>query len=176
MSEMQIVGVRLIQTTSNHDQRGMLATIYRESETGTYRQWNHIASHANVLRGVHAHLDYDELYVPIMGRMFLFLKDARTKSSSFDAEMSFWSEDIQNRSLFVPRGVAHAVYFATSGVLLYGLSSPWSGAGEVTCRWDAPEIAASWPDPHPVLSSKDSNAGSFTEMTMAIEGMERSHR
>ena len=174
MAEMRILGVRLIETTPNYDHRGVLSTIYQESEAGVFQQWNHISSHANVLRGVHAHLDYDELYVPVQGRMFLFLKDARPWSPSFAKEMSFWSDDIQDKSLFVPRGVAHGVYFATFGNLIYGLSRSWTGDGELICRWDAPEIRTRWPNAHPILSNKDSVAGGFVEMTRTIEEAEKS--
>ncbi len=166
---MRIHGVRLIEIPPNLDHRGSLSTVHRDTQAGPFAQWNCIRSDANVLRGLHAHRDYDELYVPIRGRMFLLLKDARSSSPSSGAEIGFWSEEIEDKSIFVPSGVAHGVYFATDGILLYGLSRIWTGAGELECRWDDAEISTRWPARDPILSDKDTAAGSFAAMVTALE-------
>ena len=81
-----IQDVRVIPNAVNPDHRGSLSTIFARGDPhrlSEMMQWNRVASHANVLRGIHAHRRYDELYVPMVGRMFFLLKDARRKRSQF---------------------------------------------------------------------------------------------
>ena len=169
---MTIRDVRVIPSSVNPDHRGTLSTIFALGDPhhlSEMVQWNRVASHANVLRGVHAHLQYDELYVPIVGRMFFFLKDARRNSASFGSEMSFYSEEFADSSVLVPLGVAHAVYFETDGILIYGLSGLFTGDDEFGCRWNDSAIRVEWPASNPILSERDACAGSFAEMVEAVE-------
>jgi dTDP-4-dehydrorhamnose 3,5-epimerase-like enzyme len=171
-SATTIQDVRVIPSSVNFDHRGALSTIYARGEPhhlSEMVQWNRVASHANVLRGVHAHFRYDELYVPIVGRMFFLLKDARRNSASFGSEMSFYSEDFPDSSILVPLGVAHAVYFETDGILIYGLSSRFTGDDEFGCRWNDSAIRVKWLTSNPILSERDNCAGSFAEMVNAVE-------
>ena len=162
---MNIEAVQLISFKAMSDARGSLTEVFRSDDAAeNIEQWNCIRSHANVLRGMHAHLLYDELYVPVAGRMFFVLKDARASSPTFEREQSFFLDDQTKRGLWVPRGVAHGVYFETAGVLLYGLSACWSDAQEYGFRWNDRAVKTAWPGTRPVLSERDANAASFTEM------------
>ena len=176
VAEVHIQGVRLIEHAINPDHRGSLSTVHRVTETGSFPQWNCIRSGATVLRGLHAHLSYDELYIPIHGRMFLLLKDARINSPSFGAEISFWSEEIEQKSIFVPSGVAHGVYFATEAILFYGLSQIWNGDGEFGCRWNDVEIKTEWPAHNPILSERDAAAGTFSDLAGTLVRTSRQAR
>ena len=164
--------VRIIPHHVNPDARGTLSTIFSQHDSrplAPMQQWNRVHSHANVLRGLHAHLLYDELYVPLSGRMFFLLKDARRRSPTFGAEMSFYSDEFPASSILVPIGVAHGVYFETEGVLLYGLSAIYDGSGEFGCRWNDSEVACRWPATEPSLSERDDCAGTFSAMADAME-------
>lgn len=166
---MNIQAVQLIPSKVTSDARGSLSEVFRSAATGAkIEQWNCIRSHANVLRGMHAHSLYDELYVPLAGRMFFMLKDARVSSPTFRAEQSFFLDEQTKTSVWVPRGVAHGVYFETAGVLLYGLSAGWRDAHEYGFRWDDPSLKAAWPAPRPLLSERDANAASFKDMLAAM--------
>jgi dTDP-4-dehydrorhamnose 3,5-epimerase len=138
------------------------------------KQLNVVRSGATTLRGMHAHSRYAEHYVPILGRMFFVLKDARQAEPSFGEELSFWVDGGNEIGLEVPAGVAHGVYFDEPGVLVYGLSSVWTGANEYGCRWNDPAIAALWPTQDPTLSERDSIAGSFDELVSALNADLRS--
>lgn len=165
--DMAIQGVRIVDGNARKDHRGSLTTVFVRAgadDLGEMKQWNCIRSDANVLRGVHAHLDYGELYVPILGRMFLLLKDARINSSSFGEEMSFYLDELEASAIWVPAGVAHGVYFATPGILTYGLSNVYTGTLEFNFSWNSSEIRSAWPASDPILSDRDSKARSFSEM------------
>jgi len=166
---MNIQAVQLIPFKVTSDTRGSLSEVFRSAGTGkTIEQWNCIRSRANVLRGMHAHLLYDELYVPVAGHMFFMLKDARASSPTFQAEQSFFLDDQARTSVWVPRGVAHGVYFETAGVLLYGLSAGWRDAQEYGFRWNDSSVKTAWPAARPVLSERDANAASFKDMLDAM--------
>jgi dTDP-4-dehydrorhamnose 3,5-epimerase len=144
--------------------------IYLAGQDGTPHvvQWNVVRSLAGSLRGIHAHSDYDEYYVPLTGRMYFLLKDARESSPSFRAELSLWSDQIPGTAIEVPKGVAHAVYFETDGILAYGLTSPWNNDGEFGCRFDDKDILTPWPAMPAMLSERDSAAGTFSSMVRDI--------
>ena len=166
---MDIQAVQLIPFKVTTDARGSLSEVFRSAGAGEkIEQWNCIRSHATVLRGMHVHLLYDELYVPVAGRMFFMLKDARASSPTFEAEQSFFLDDQAKRGVWVPRGVAHGVYFETAGVLLYGLSACWRDANEYGFRWNDPSVKAAWPIARPLLSERDANAPSFKDMLAAM--------
>lgn len=168
---MKIDGVELIPFKVTHDTRGSLSEIFKSGVGTRFRpqQWNWIRSRSRALRGMHAHMLYDELYVPLEGRMFFVVKDARRSSPTFGVEQSLWSEDLMNASLAVPVGVAHGVYFETPGALMYGLSAPWSGEHEYAFRWNDVAVATKWPTTDPLLSERDTTAGSFIDMVAAME-------
>jgi dTDP-4-dehydrorhamnose 3,5-epimerase len=168
---MSIRGARLIPFNVSRDSRGSLSEVFRSDAHGgaPLHQWNWVKSRANVLRGMHAHLLYDEVYVVVKGRMFFLLKDARHTSPTFGREQTFSSDELSSASLVVPTGVAHGVYFETAGTLAYGLSSSWDGQQEYAFRWNDPAIETRWPATDPLLSERDARAGSFMEMVRAIE-------
>jgi dTDP-4-dehydrorhamnose 3,5-epimerase len=168
---MRIHGVQLVPFSVSRDSRGSLSEVFRSDAHGGFslHQWNWVDSRANVLRGMHAHLRYDEVYVVVKGRMFFLLKDARRSSPTFGNEQSFSSDDLSNTSLVVPTGVAHGVYFETAGILAYGLSSAWDGGQEYSFRWDDPAVQTRWPTADPLLSERDTKAGSFADMVISIK-------
>jgi dTDP-4-dehydrorhamnose 3,5-epimerase len=96
--------------------------------------------------------------------MFFLLKDARASSPSFRAELSFWSDQISDMAIEVPRGVAHGVYFESEAILAYGLSSPWNDEREFDCRFDDKDILTPWPAVPALLSERDRAAGTFAHM------------
>jgi dTDP-4-dehydrorhamnose 3,5-epimerase len=168
---MKIDGVQLIPFKVTHDPRGSLSEVFRSDVDGGYplQQWNWVKSRSHVLRGMHAHLLYDELYVPVEGRMFFLLKDARRSSPTFGNEETFLSQDLSSASLVVPIGVAHGVYFETAGTLMYGLSASWDGEHEYAFRWNDSAVKTKWPTTDPQLSERDTIAGSFMDMVAAME-------
>lgn len=163
--ETTISGVHLTKQSPASDRRGSL-TVAHVGELHGYglQQVNVVRSCAGSLRGMHVHTKYIEHYIPIAGRMFFLFKDARRWQPCFGQEMSFWVDESDQISVTVPPGVAHAVYFAETGTLVYGLTAPWTGQDEYGCRWDDPSIATPWPTRSPVVSDRDFAAGTFEKM------------
>jgi dTDP-4-dehydrorhamnose 3,5-epimerase len=171
METGKIAGLAVLSPKLNSDSRGSLDVIFAKGWPGvpTVEQWNVVRSQAKVLRGMHVHSRYDEIYASVVGRMFIVLKDARRRSETFGVTMTQWIDNVSaNHTIVVPAGVAHGVLFTTHGILTYGLSSPWTGRNEFNCRWDDPEIGVDWPEPAPLLSKRDTVAGSYADMVAAV--------
>jgi dTDP-4-dehydrorhamnose 3,5-epimerase len=165
-----IDGVALLDLDSHVDRRGALTTLFVSGPGDTPPvQWNVMRSVPGVIRGIHVHSDYSEYYVSLGGPVFVHLHDARRSSASFGRSANFWLEHTATAAIRVPAGVAHGVAFPEGGLLLCGLSAVWSGAGEFGCRWDDERLAVPWPIKHPILSDRDSSAGSYADMVSALE-------
>lgn len=160
-----IDGACVFPSNAEADDRGVLRA-YRFSEAGlpAAMQFNVVSSRRNVLRGLHAHSHYDEYYIPVSGRMFFALADARRGSPTFGRTAAFWCYPEHAVGFRVPVGIAHGVYFADDGLLCYGISAYWTGVGEFECRWDDADLRIAWPCVDPILSVRDANAGSFGRM------------
>jgi dTDP-4-dehydrorhamnose 3,5-epimerase len=170
----RIAGCRPIALKTNADARGCLFEVFREEWNGAFPtvQWNACVSRAGALRGVHVHVDYDEYYTLLTGRVFLALRDARRRSPTFGVGIGAEWAAADALAIPVPAGVAHAVYFLEDSVLSFGLSSYWRADRDVVgCHWDRLDPAIRWPADTAVLSGRDSGAGSFEEMVAHYEAL-----
>lgn len=168
---MEIAGVSFLAPEINPDIRGSLDVVFSERWPSVFpiAQWNIVRSSAGVLRGIHAHSKYSEVYAVLTGRMLLALKDARLDSPTFGLSTLAWLEPrFRNDVVLVPAGVAHGVYFETEGILGYGLSECWTGSGEFNCAWNDPALEIDWPPIDPVLSTRDAAGGSYRAMVDAL--------
>lgn len=168
----RIAGCRPVAIKANADSRGCLVEIFREEWNGAFPtvQWNACVSRAGVMRGVHVHVDYDEYYTLLTGRVFLALRDIRRHSPTFGVGFGAEWSATDGIAIPVPAGVAHAVYFLEDSVLAFGLSGYWRADRDVVgCRWDRLDPSIRWPAETATLSGRDSGAGTFDEMLAQYE-------
>lgn len=166
-----IEGVCFLRPKLNPDKRGSLDVIFNDRWPGVpaISQWNLVRSLGGVLRGMHAHSRYHEVYVAVVGRMYIALKDARRESPTFRRTMTAWIDQGESYlAVVVPAGVLHGVYFQSEGILGYGLSSAWTGANEYNCAWNDPDLALDWPIETPILSERDASGGRFLDLVEAL--------
>lgn len=171
-----IHGCAPVPLPAHRDHRGCLFEIFREEWPGSLKpvQWNASASSAGVMRGVHVHADYDELYTLPSGRVFMALRDIRRQSPTFGASIGFEWSAASGFAVPVPAGVAHVFFFLEPSVLVFGLSRYWTPELDVLgCRWDDLDPALTWPVTAASLSARDSEAGSFAEMVVRYETLVR---
>lgn len=170
----KISGVYAFNANRELDDRGSLtAFAFREDQPRHMEQLNVVRSTAGVLRGIHAHADYDEFYVPIDGRFYFVLCDSRKNSASFGQRIEFEVDTTDFIGFRVPSGVAHGALFISQGTLAYGISKVWNGQGEFGCRWDDPDLKFNWPVLDPILSEKDTNAGSYNRLVDELNELVR---
>jgi dTDP-4-dehydrorhamnose 3,5-epimerase len=172
-----IEGCTPVPVVANADDRGCLFEIFREEWAGAFKtvQWNACRSLAGVMRGVHVHIDYNEFYTLPFGRVFLALRDIRRTSPTFGKSVGFEWSAADGFAVPVPAGVAHAVFFLDDSVLAFGLSGYWKAELDVVgCRWNDLDPSLRWPAESAMLSTRDTEAGSFADMVRKYEALSAS--
>lgn len=155
-----ISGAVVRDLVPHSDARGMLFELFREDwgDFPTPRQWNLVRTQANTLRGVHVHRCHDDYLIVVSGVMFLGLHDIRANSPTRDRSALLRLGGNHLQAGFVPRGVLHGFYFPSEATYVYGLTSCWTPADDLGCRWDDPDLGIEWPTTDPIVSERDKNA------------------
>ena len=139
---------------------------YRQSwDLPHFNQFNAVHSNTGVLRGVHVHPTHADYLLVLSGKMLLGLHDIRRESATHRQSTILELSGEQPMCCFIPVGVVHGFYFPEPTFYVYGLSEEWNLEGDFGCRWDDPQLGLNWPvDGDPLLSRRDKNAPSYTEM------------
>lgn len=164
-------GVLLLDLPSHDDARGAVVEAFRPSWLPGFpsAQWTLLRSRPNVVRGVHCHLRRTDFVVPAVGTVAVVVVDARPGSASFGLVERVVLDAAAPRALLVPVGVAHAFETTGEATVLTGLDTVWDPADEFGCSWSDPLLHGWFEATDPVLSERDSGAGSFDEMVAALD-------
>jgi dTDP-4-dehydrorhamnose 3,5-epimerase len=160
-------GVRLVPLTPHADERGVFTELFRASwEVGVAPiQWNAVSSHANVLRGVHAHVRHTDYLTLAVGHATIGLHDLRPESPTEGLGTTVELDSEAPAALVIPVGVAHGFYFHTErSVHVYAVSHEFDPNDELGCRWDDPELDIAWPCSQPLISLRDEALGSLSDL------------
>jgi dTDP-4-dehydrorhamnose 3,5-epimerase len=159
-------GVQLLPLRSHGDTRGLFTEIYRDAWNLGPRpvQWNMVRSEANVLRGVHVHTRHADLLTVADGELILGLRDLRPASPSHGMSVMLRISTEDLHMAVIPVGVAHGFYFPRPACHIYAVTEAFDGSDEFGCRWDDPALELNWPCREPMLSKRDSEAGSLAEL------------
>ncbi len=150
-------GVEIHRLKRHADSRGALYEMYREAWTPQppFRQWNVVRSEGSVLRGVHVHPRHCDYLHVLEGSMLLGLHDLRPEDPAERISCLVELGSSEPCAAFIPPGVCHGFWFAKPTFYIYGLSTGWSMAEELGCRYDDPSLGLDWPAENPVLSPRD---------------------
>lgn len=159
-------GVKIVPLQMHHDDRGMVAELYRkEWAVGLEAlQWNVSHSKTRVLRGVHLHWKHMDYLIVLKGHMTLYLHDVRPGSISRGQTFVVDLKDNALQAAVIPTGVAHGFYFNQDTTHIYAVSEYWNHEDELGCMWNSPELNISWPTDNPMLSLRDQNAFTYNAM------------
>jgi dTDP-4-dehydrorhamnose 3,5-epimerase len=162
----------LRRLTPHPDGRGTFVEMFRsEWVLGPEPvQWNMVRSAENVLRGVHLHTSHSDYITMAAGEMLLGLHDLRPNSPTLGLSTIVRLSADDPHLAVVPVGVAHGFYFPAPACHVYAVSRAFDGSDEFSCRWDDPMLGLAWPCTAPILSPRDSRAGSVCAM-MAEAGL-----
>ena len=175
--EIPIVGCTPVPLRPNPDDRGCLVELFREEWPGAFKtvQWNACVTYSGVVRGVHVHVDYDEFYTLLVGRVFLALRDIRRVSPTFGTTVSFEWSAADGFAVPVPAGVAHVALGLEDSVLAFGLSGYWNAELDVVgCQWQDLDPSLRWPIDISGISARDSQSGTFASMVAKYEELSAS--
>lgn len=154
--------VEILPLVKHRDARGWLSEVFRKDRVAHDPcQWNVTASEPNVLRGMHVHIRHRDYLVVLQGRMSVGLFDIRPQSPTqrHAAMVTLAGEPLS--ALRVPVGVMHGFYVHEPTIYLYGVDAYFDAADELSCHWADPRLSLTWPCAAPVLSERDSRAGTL---------------
>jgi dTDP-4-dehydrorhamnose 3,5-epimerase len=159
-------GTFVIEATKHSDARGYLIRTYCQNTFAT----NHLNTNwsqscitsspiEGTLRGMHfqtkPHAEI-KLIRCITGRVWDCLVDLRPDSPTYLRWESFELSEQNDRSLYVPEGIAHGFLTLTPDVrMLYSMSTPYAPDSVSGVLWNDPALAIVWPKIPIVIAEKD---------------------
>ena len=179
-TETKIAGVILIEPRVFRDDRGyFLESFQREryAEAGIaleFVQDNHSYSSRGTLRGLHAQnrKPQGKLVRVVEGEVFDVAVDVRPESETFGQWVGVTLSADNFHQLYIPPGLAHGFCVLSDVAQFeYKCTDYYDPDGEVSIRWDDPDIAVDWPIKAPVLSAKDADGVSLAEGVELLSGV-----
>jgi dTDP-4-dehydrorhamnose 3,5-epimerase len=168
--------LRIIAHKSHSDSRGSL----RETYNKKIISWDKFIfeyasiSKKNVLRGFHFQYKHQQskLITVIKGKILDWVIDLRRNSSTFGKTFSIILSENNCKSLYVPKGFAHA-YFSIQqmNVIYYKLSDYYDPKFEDGIYFNDKDINAKWPKTKLIVSKKDKLLGSFQNFKIKYKGL-----
>lgn len=168
-SPSEIHGVVQRPLQPNADDRGMLIELHRTAWTPGFApvQWNLVHNRKNVFRGFHCHVRHTDLLSIVDGSMVLGLKDLRVGSPTYNRTERLTMTP-ETGLVMIPPGVGHGFYFTERATFLNAVSHEWSKEDELGCRWDDPDLDINWGCSDPIISERDTLAGTLSELQAVV--------
>lgn len=171
--ETSLKGVLLIEPSVKRDDRGFFMETYNQrdfAETGITEQFvqdNHSRSVRDALRGLHYQLHHPQakLCRVVSGKVLDVVVDIRSGSSQFGEYTSIVLSAENKRQIFIPPGFAHGfLVLSDSAEFLYKCSDFYHPEDERGVLWCDPNLAIAWGSKSPLLSTKDLNLPSLSQI------------
>ena len=169
-------GLKIIKQKNNIDNRGSL----RETYNKKIIYFNNFCfeycttSKKNVLRGFHFQYKHQQskLVTVVKGKILDLVIDLRRKSSTFGKSYSITLSENNCKSLYIPRGFAHA-YFSIQkmNIIYYKLSDYYDPKFKGGIYFNDKDINAKWPKTKLIVSKKDKLLGSFQNFKIKYKGL-----
>ena len=161
-------GLKIIHQKKIGDSRGNLRETFRKKII----KWDNLifdyttVSKKNVLRGFHFNSKFPQAkFVTVLkGKILDYVIDLRKKSKTFGKSFSIILSDSNCKSLYIPKGFAHAYYsFSSLNIIYYKLSNYYHPKYENGILWNDKYLRIKWPTTKPIVSKKDKKLGTFIE-------------
>jgi dTDP-4-dehydrorhamnose 3,5-epimerase len=160
----ELEGLLIIEPKVFGDARGFFmetwnARRYAEAGIGaTFVQDNLSFSRRGTLRGLHYQnpVPQGKLVSVLEGAVFDVAVDVRRSSPTFGKWHGLTLSSENRRQFFIPPGFAHGfLVLSETAMFCYKCTDFYFPGGEMTIRWDDPEVGIGWPMKDPLLSEKD---------------------
>ena len=171
--ETELPGVIIVEPRVFGDDRGFfMETFHSEkfAQAGiptTFLQDNHSRSSRGVLRGLHYQepVAQGKLVRAVTGAIFDVAVDIRPGSAMFGRWVGVELNDENRRQLWVPPGFAHG-FLVLSDVadVVYKCTELYDPKGDRSILWNDPQIGIQWPGANPLLSKKDAEAPTLSDL------------
>lgn len=170
----------IIEPQIFEDNRGFFLETYHQEKFNklglnyNFTQDNHSYSkYKNTVRGLHYQLNpmSQTTYMRVVsGAIMDVIVDLRKESPTYKQYIKTELSEDNKRMLLFGKGFAHGFLTLTDHVnILYKMDNFYSHAHDRTIVWDDSDLAIDWNlSSTPILSPKDQNAKSLTEMESEI--------
>lgn len=158
------------------DERGFFLESFHqqryEQQTGitqTFVQDNHSRSAKGVLRGLHFQKTRPQgkLVRVVRGEVFDVAVDIRPHSATFGQWEAVILSEQNKRQFWVPPGFAHGFQVLSDFAdFEYKCTDYYFPEDEGSLAWNDPQLTIDWPIKTPLLSAKDANAGTLSELNL----------
>lgn len=167
--ETELAGAYVVEPEPIEDQRGFFArtfcaeTFARQGLAASFDQISISFNRtAGVLRGLHLQRPPKaeaKLIRCTAGAVFDVIVDLRAGSPTYGRWIGVELSAANRRQLYVPPGLAHGFQAIMDGTeLAYHIASPYAPELQDGVRFDDPDLAVAWPDPHgAIVSDRDRN-------------------
>jgi len=171
-NETSLPGVLLIEPDVYGDERGYFLETYNQQSfekhvPDVFVQDNHSLSAQGILRGLHAQNPHQQgkLVRVSRGEVFDVAVDIRTGSPSFGQWYGTNLSAENFLQMYIPAGFAHGFcVLSDSAEFQYKCTDTYHPEDEMVIAWNDPEINIDWPVSDPVLSNRDQQGHSLTEL------------
>jgi dTDP-4-dehydrorhamnose 3,5-epimerase len=175
IKEREIKGVFEIELAPHEDDRGSFMRTFDKKilkAWGLDRDWVQENQSFNktrgTVRGLHLQLHpcaETKLVRMVKGKILDVYLDLRKGSPTFGKWGSTILSSNNRKALFIPRGFGHGMCTLSDNCfMVYKVDNYYNPNSEVIIAWNDPDLGINWPlEGIPLLSEKDSKAGSFKE-------------
>lgn len=166
----------IIEPTVFGDERGFFLETFQSSRyaelagiTQPFVQDNHSRSSKGVLRGLHFQKTKTQgkLVRVVRGEVYDVAVDIRKNSPTFGQWEGIVLSEYNKKQLWVPPGFAHG-FVVTSDIadFEYKCTDFYDPSDEGSIIWNDPDLGIHWPVQEPILSGKDINASSLSNINL----------
>ena len=175
VSKTKFKDLLIFEGEIHKDKRGYLRELIVEKNVKKRFKFQIISkSKKNVLRGFHFQYKHQQskLITVIKGKVLDCVIDLRKNSRTFGKIFSIILSENNCKSLYVPRGFAHA-YFSIQkmNVIYYKLSNYYDPKFEDGICYSDKDVNAKWPKTKLIVSKKDKLLGSFQNFKIKHKGL-----
>lgn len=164
-AEIELKGAYVIEPTPASDERGFFARTFCAEEfarRGLSCSMAQCSTSFNERQGTLRGLHYqappygeEKLVRVTMGAIFDVIVDLRAGSATFGRWFGLVMSAENRRMLYIPRGFAHGFQtLQDNSEVFYQISSFYRPAASRGIRWNDPDLAITWPDPHNTIMSE----------------------
>ena len=161
-----LAGCWLLTQSVHADKRGQFVESFQKSrfeeQTGIsidFIQDNEVASHQDVVRGLHLQNDphgQAKLIRVVLGKIYDVAVDLRADSPSYGEWFGVELSAENQIQLFLPKGFAHGYsVLSERAIVQYKVDAPYAPQAENGIRYNDPDLGIDWQVDKPKLSDKD---------------------
>ena len=157
--------LKIIKHKSYGDKRGFLRVVHNQKILKKKFVFEYATlSYKNSLRGFHFQRKFQQAkYVTVLkGKILDCVVDLRKNSKTFGKVFKIILSNKNNKTLFIPRGFAHAYYsYEKENIVYYKLDNFYSPKFEMGVNLFDKELKVKWPGKKFIVSKKDKKLDSF---------------